>query len=134
MRNRDQIVQELMEINRFVMCGIPDADLPAMLQTLSTLVTFLAGSAAMVAESGRLYNQAKLKAYNSLGNVKDENGKPKPPSLIKEYIGAMCAEDGYAYELANRVNASVTHALDACRTSISAEKSLAFATNFSQTA
>lgn len=130
MRTKEQILSELETINQFLLKGIPDSDITAMLQTLSTIVTYLASSASLVAESGLIFNKAKVVAYNS---VAASIGTGKPASIIKDYIGSKCHDEMYCYELAQRLNAALTHGLDSCRTAISAEKSVAYASNFSTT-
>lgn len=133
MRTNGQIMSELTEINNFLMKGIPDADISQMLHTLSTLVTYLASTAALIGESSALYQYTKMMAYESLRNSVDTNGKQKPASLIKEYVNAKCWDEASTYEFADRVNAAVTHAIEAVRTSVSAEKSLNQAMSYSQT-
>ena len=133
MRTKEQMNRELVEMNEFLSKGIPDSDISLMLTTLSTLVTYLASSASLVAESGLYYNQAKYKAFNGLTNAKDANGKAKPASLIKEYIQSKCSNEGFVYEFAQRLNAAITHTIEAVRTAISAEKSLNHSMSYSQT-
>lgn len=124
MRTLNEILQELTEINQFVMRGIPDNNIPLMTQTGSTLVTYLASTAAMVAEAGKYYNQAKTRAYQTLAMSSVANAKYYSASLAKDYIAARCSDEGYIYEFAQRMNAAVTHAADMIRTFISAEKQL----------
>jgi len=124
MRNSEQILKELNDINAYVLKGIPDNDMQMMLSCGSTLVTYIASTAAMVAESGKLFNQAKTNAYHVLALSSVANQKYYSPSLAKDYINSKCSEAGYVYELACRMNAAVTHSLDMIRTAISAEKQL----------
>jgi hypothetical protein len=91
------------------MKGVPDNDITLMMQAGSTLVTYLASTAAHVAESGRLYNQAKTKAYQTLALSSAANGKYYSPSLAKDFIASRCSDQGYVYELACRMNAACTH-------------------------
>lgn len=124
MRSLQEILDELIIINAFVMKGVPDNDITLMMQTGSTLTTYLASTAAMVAEAGRFRNQAKTKAYQTLALSSVANAKYYSANLAKDYIAAKCSDEGYVYELADRMNAAVTHALDMVRTCISAEKQL----------
>lgn len=124
MRTLNEILLELTEINQFVMRGIPDNSIPLMTQTGSTLVTYLASTAAMVAEAGKYYSQAKTRAYQTLAMSSAANAKYYSPSLAKDYISSRCSDEGYIYEFAQRMNAAVTHAADMIRTFISAEKQL----------
>jgi hypothetical protein len=124
MRTQTEILQELYTINQYVLKGIPDSDIPTMLTAQSVLVTYLASTAALVAESGKLHNQAKVKAYLALKTSSEANRDYYSPMLAKDYISARCGDEHYAYEYAQRMNSAVTHALDACRTAISAEKAL----------
>jgi len=133
MRTNGQIMSELTEINNFLMKGIPSADISQMLQTLSALVTYLASTAALINEASALYQYTKMVAYNSIKNTVDASGKTKPASLIREYVNARCWDEGSTYEFSTRVNAAVTHTIEAVRTSISAEKSLNQAMGYSQT-
>lgn len=122
MRNQEQILSELTEINGEILSGIPDSDISLMLTKLSTVVTYLASSASLVAESGFLYNQAKKKAYHTLKTSSEANQEYYSPMLAKDYINSCCAAESYLYEFAQRLNSAVTHTLDALRTAISAEK------------
>jgi hypothetical protein len=124
MRKQSEILQELEVINEYIMRGIPDNDIPQMLTTQSILVTYLASTASLVAEAGKLHNQAKVKAYLALKTSSEANREYYSPSLAKDFIAARCGDEHYAYEYAQRMNSAVTHALDACRTAISAEKAL----------
>lgn len=124
MRTAQEIQSELDTINAFVMKGVPDSDISLMLQTGSTLVTYLASTAALVAESGKLFNHAKVKAYHTLAASSTANSKYYSATLAKDYIASRCADEGYTYEFACRMNAAVTHSLDMLRTAVSAEKQL----------
>lgn len=124
MRTLNEILQELTTINEYVLKGVPDSDITLMLQVGSALVTYLASTAAMVAEAGKYYSQAKVRAYNSLALSSVANAKYYSPSLAKDYIASKCSDEGYIYEYACRMNAAVTHSLDMLRTAVSAEKQL----------
>lgn len=124
MRTKKQIIEELAEIHEFLLKGIPDQDINLMLSVLSTLTTYLASTAGLVAESGVLYNRAKVVAYYALELRFKEVGKKMSPMLAKDFISGQCGDDEYAYEFAQRINSAVTHTIDALRTSVSAEKQL----------
>lgn len=124
MRTLNEILQELKAINDYILKGIPDNDITVMLQAGSMLVTYLASSAAMVAEAGKYYSQAKVRAYNSLALSSSANAKYYSPSLAKDYIASKCSDEGFIYEFACRMNAAITHSLDMLRTAVSAEKQL----------
>jgi hypothetical protein len=130
MRNQTEILQELYTINQYVLKGIPDSDIPTMLTAQSVLVTYLASTAALVAEAGKIHNQAKVKAYLALKTSSEANREYYSASLAKDYISARCGEEHYAYEYAQRMNSAVTHALDACRTAISTERAMLQHLNF----
>lgn len=131
MRTSEQIVAELDTINSYLLKGIPDNDISVMLTGMSTLVTYLASSAALVSEAGRIYNKTKQRAYNSLAMSSEANRQYYSAMLAKDFISAKCGDEFYAYEFAQRVNSAVTHALDAIRTAISAEKQLVIASSYS---
>jgi hypothetical protein len=124
MRTRQEIISELLTINEEVLSGVPDADINIMMTKLSILTTYLGSSAALVAEAGYLYNQTKKKAYLTLKTSSEANQQYYSPMLAKDFISSSCGEEFYAYELAQRINSAVVHSIDACRTNISAEKSL----------
>lgn len=132
MRNREEILSELNEINEYIMRGIPDSDITTMLQTMSALVTYLASSAALVAESGMIYNKRKVRAYLALKTSQEANKDYWSPSQGKEFVAAQCGDEYYTYELGQRVNAACTHALDAIRTAVSAEKTMMVNLNYSK--
>jgi hypothetical protein len=124
MRTLNEILQELTAINEYILKGVPDNDITLMLQAGSVLVTYLASTAAMVAEAGKYYSQAKTRAYNTLALSSAAHQKYYSPSLAKDYIASRCSDEGYIYEFACRMNAAVTHSLDMIRTAVSAEKQL----------
>ncbi len=124
MRTHNEIQSELNTINDYLLKGIPDGDISLMMQTLSTLVTYLASSAALLAEAGFLYNQAKKKAYLTLKSSSEANREYYSPMLAKDYIASSCADECYLKDLSDRLNSALIHTIDSCRTNISAEKSM----------
>lgn len=124
MRTLDQIKKELDEIQEFLLKGIPVDDIHVMLQHLSSLTSYLASTAALVAESGKHYNEAKVKAYHKLKTSAESNREYYAPSLAKDYVAAQCSAECYISQYAERINAATTHSNQSLITAISAEKQL----------
>lgn len=70
----------------------------------------------------KLWNEAKVKAYYDLITSQAANEKYFAPSLGKDFVAAKCANEQYAYDVAERCSRTIIHLLDALRSCISALK------------
>ena len=68
-----------------------------------------------------LHNRRRQAMVNLIASLKANNAS-LAPSLQKEYVNDLCAEDNGVYELACRCNSCCVHALDFLRSCISALK------------
>lgn len=86
---------------------------------LSQHIAFTGGE---VARLKKTYLVKKKAAYHEAMNKLKAEGKEVAPSLVKDYVGTMVAEQEEQWMLADRLNAAMTHQLDFVRTCISALK------------
>lgn len=120
----DQIRGEL-EAYEALMQGdqvLDTKDLDAMKEKGMLLVGYLARSATLVAVSKKFLNEAKVKAYHRLKASSEAAKDYYSPMLAKDYVSAQCSEAHYVADLADRVNAALTHAIEFIRSAMSAEK------------
>lgn len=102
---------------------------PDQMQAITPLIELGAQIAQYIAYTGsevsklkRSYQKAKKQAYyTTLERLKKE-GKDVAPSLVKDYVGTLVADEEEQLILAERLNAALTHTLDFIRTCISALK------------
>lgn len=93
---------------------------PALLMDYGfKLSQWMAFSGGQVAECKEALHNARRKAMVNLIASLKANGATLSASLQKDYVNDLCAKEAMQYELAGRVNASCTHALDLVRTCIS---------------
>lgn len=131
MRTREQIIAELEEINAYLLKGIPSGNMDLMLVMCGMIATYLASTAALVAEAGRLYGAAQKRLHERLAMSGTANQKYFSASMAKHYVATAAVQESYAYEFATRMNAAVTHVSELLRTAISAEKQLLANLNYS---
>ena len=67
-------------------------------------------------------NEAKVKAYQRLNLSSKAQNETFSPMLAKDYVNALCSEEQYAYDVAERCSRTIVHLVDAMRTCISALK------------
>lgn len=123
MRDNKEILSELLTIQEFL-GEKPAGDMNVMTMKLDMLIVYLSTTASLVADAEFWYNKAKRDAYYALEARYKEKERKFTPSLAKDFISADIAEETYAYTLAQRLNAAVTHSIEGLRTLISAEKSM----------
>lgn len=126
----EQIVEELDGYHKTLCEPIDAKSIDEMKQKGLELVGYLSRSAVLVADAGKLYNDAKVKAYHTLKASSEAQKQYYSPMLAKDYVAAKCATECHAYELAERINRAITHSLEILRSVLSAEKTqLAYLNN-----
>ena len=75
-----------------------------------------------MAVAKKLLNEKKVTAYHRLKISSEANREYFSASLAKDYIGALCNNEQYAFDLAERCSRSITHLIQALITCISALK------------
>jgi len=74
-----------------------------------------------MATANAVYNEKKVKAYKDM--IKQFGQEEYfAPSLAKDYVSAMLSSEAYDKDLCERCSRTLTHLIDAMRTSISAMK------------
>jgi len=94
-------------------------DLINRLNLLCNALPFINGQMALAKKQ---LNIAKVAAYHRLITSNAANEKYFAPSLAKDYVSALCSEETYIYDNAERCSRTITHLIDALRTCISALK------------
>lgn len=102
---------------------------PETMQSITPLIElgaqlsqYIAYTGSEVARLKKVYLKAKKEAYTFVLNKLRDEGKNVAPSLVKDYVGTLVADEEEEWMLADRLNASMTHQLDFVRTCISALK------------
>lgn len=103
-----------------------------LIDKLGELSVSLAFINNQMAISKRILNEKKVTAYNNLIASSVANETYFAPSLAKDYIASKCSQEQYDYDLCERCSRSLTHAIDAIRTAISALKEESRNINYSQ--
>ena len=89
---------------------------------LVRLTSMMAYANEARANANRAYNVAKSQAYISLEREILGQHPKFAPSLAKDYVAALCSKECYAYDLADRCSATITHTIDAFRSVLSSLK------------
>lgn len=86
--------------------------------------------ASLLATSAQTMSSIKFHLSDAIGQAMEEAFKLKyPPSMAKAYAEGRCAELVSDYELSNRQNAALTHAIDGIRSILSFTKQELFHSN-----
>jgi len=67
-------------------------------------------------------NEAKVNAYHRVIASHKAMDEKISPMLAKDYVNSLCANEQYAYDVAERCSRTIVHLVDAMRTCISALK------------
>jgi hypothetical protein len=89
---------------------------------LDMLSSTIAWSSEQMAIAKVFYKKAKVAAYHRLELSTKAQNKHFSPSLAKDYVDALCTNEEYCYDLAERLTRTCTHISENLRTSISALK------------
>jgi len=86
------------------------------------LQSWMAFAGSQQAECKKALHDARRQAMVNLIASLQANGATLAPSLQRDYVNDLCAEQNYNYELADRCCRACVHALDLVRTCISTLK------------
>ena len=89
------------------------------LNLLCNVLPFVNGQMALAKKK---LNEQKIKAYHKLMASSHSQQEYFAPSLAKDYVNALCSEEQYVYDNAERCSRTILHLIDALRTCISALK------------
>lgn len=112
-----QIEQELINSNPEQIQSIS-----ALMELGSRLANHIAFTGSEVAKAKKALLLAKKQAYFKAMEDLKNKGKEVAPSLVKDFVQTMCAEQEERYLLCDRMNATATHTLDFVRTCLSCLK------------
>lgn len=87
------------------------------------MIAYLALANEYQATYQKSARKAKMKAFDELKDRYKEANQKMPPSIAKEFIDAYCADDSYAYDLAERTSRALVHCCDMLRSILSSKKS-----------
>lgn len=113
----NQIEQELISANPENVQSIS-----ALMDLGGRLATYIAYTGSEVAKAKKALLLAKKAAYFKAMEDLRSKGKEVAPSLVKDFVSTMCADQEERYLLCERMNAATTHTLEFVRTCISALK------------
>lgn len=119
------IINELTEYLKTIEVFDKDAgqDAEQLHAYLIQLTNYMARANFLMAEYGRKFRQDKKQAYIELVKQAHDKQQYFAPSLAKDYIDALCHENGFIYDLAERLSRLCSHTIDAIRTVVSSLKS-----------
>ena len=103
-----------MELSQIYESIKPELDKTQLLAELDYRCQWLARSGELIADAQYILDCKR-------GQVADKNNNLSA-TLLREVIARDCAEENRLYKLADRLNATLTHQIDALRTMISFEK------------
>ena len=113
----NQIEKELIEADPETMQSVN-----SLIELGSRLATYIAYTGSEVAKAKKALLMAKKAAYYKAMEDLRKQGKEVAPSLVKDFVSTMCADQEERYLLCERMNAATTHQLDFIRTCISCLK------------
>ncbi len=87
------------------------------------LTQFMSRANFLMAEYSKKFREAKASAYVKLAKSKHSEQRYYAPSLAKDYIDSQCSEEGYIYDLAERLSRTCVHTIEGLRTIVSSLKS-----------
>ena len=112
---REKLVEELQVLYDSLGGGTPKES-ELVLEDLQFSTGWLARTAELVADAEYYLNVKR-------GDVAHENNELSA-TLLREVSAKECAEEQRVYRLAERINASLVHRIDALRSQLSYEKML----------
>jgi|AraplaDrversion2_2_1032049.scaffolds.fasta_scaffold18364_2 hypothetical protein len=86
------------------------------------LAAYLPYTGQQMALAKKIMNQKRKEAYDQLVFTQRSLNQPVYPSTMKDYVNAQCCEEMYNYDLCERANRSIVHALDFLRSVLSTLK------------
>lgn len=100
--------------------GIQSAD--AVIEIGVRLAAYLPYTGQQMALAKKVMNQKRKEAYDQLIFTQRSLNQPVYPSTMKDYVNAQCCEEQYNFDLCERANRSIVHALDFLRSVLSTLK------------
>jgi len=116
MEVKEKIKSNLKAIRLIMDRSIIDTDIISVQNKLMDLVQVVSLSAECKASSRKLLEEKRLV------NLKICENDSLPASILMKKIDAMCSDELALFEYADRINAGLTHILDALRSVISLYK------------
>ncbi len=83
----------------------------------------MARSNYLMAVYQKNFREEKKAAYLKLVASSHAQQQYWAPSLAKDYVDSQCSENGFVYDLAERLSRLCSHTIDAIRTVVSSLKS-----------
>jgi hypothetical protein len=118
-----ELGEELRQIYKRI--GQPlSRDVVGLMDELDDRCQWLARSSELLAEAQAMNDRRRGKESEALTEL--------PASLIRERLSGICADESRLLKLADRLNATIVHQIDAIRTILSFEKSLSQQTSGSR--
>lgn len=108
--------EKLESIRKAIDTDVTGVDIDSLVEQGKMLASLIGLSAECKAEARRKLENARLIALKSL------MGDKITPSVLLKMADAVCSDQIYEYEYADRLNAGITHQLDYYRSVISLHK------------
>ena len=112
------LLEELKHISALIDSPLQKGDIPSLLIELDAVSCWLARSAEIVADAVQINMDDRKVAMENL--VEGTSA-----TKARDIVNGMCSQTERLRVLAERMNAALTHRIDAIRSIISAEKALA---------
>ncbi len=97
-------------------------NIQSLIERMNMLCNALPFINSQMALAKKKLNEAKVRAYHKLITSSTANEQYFAPSLAKDYVSALCSDEQYVYDNAERCSRTIIHLLDAMRTCVSALK------------
>lgn len=110
------LTEKLESIRKAIDTDVTGVDIDSLVEQGKMLASLIGLSAECKAESRRKLENARLIALKSLMNDKIST------NVLLKMADAVCSDQIYEYEYADRLNAGITHQLDYYRSVISLHK------------
>ena len=115
----EELTKEVIEAANVAKSTINAGDVDGLMLQLGEAAEWMARSAVLVAEAVAIRATARAEA------TKKYYAEKIPPSYMREMMDGECVDAEKIFTWTERLNAALTHRVDALRTLISAEKSIA---------
>lgn len=113
----NQIELALNEIQPFIEADYTADNIDAVINRAQTLEAYLAQSSKMLADAK--YRHSEFLNTTFMQSIREAVRVNMSASITNKYIDSLCRDYKYLVDWCDRVNATITHELDFCRTLIS---------------
>lgn len=113
---KSNIAKSLSTIRKVIDSDVTGCDIDTVVEKVKTLTQLCGTAAECKAQSSKLLHMKQLEV------LKSHEDSKLPASILSKTIDAECYDEGALLVYADRINAGISHALDALRSVISLYK------------